>query len=223
MAFFDYPILGSEKELPLYLLNMGMQARQDHVRRPEGYPHPQILYCTKGSGTLLFDQKKILITPYVAFFLPANHPHEYYANEAAWDVHWVVPGGSGVPALLSHFGLTKPCVFRMEGIHKLENLFLSLHETLRSDPLFGNYRAAGILYNFLIEFFRITGRKESPAPGSYAVRKAVEYVDANHRSKITLEELCRQSGVTKQHLCHLFRETLHVRPMEYVAKKKLPL
>ena len=53
MYFCDYPILQSEKELPLYLLNMGQQHCQDHIIRPEGYPDPQILYCTKGSGTLV--------------------------------------------------------------------------------------------------------------------------------------------------------------------------
>ena len=221
MAFFDYPIIGSEKELPLYLINMGLQHRQDHVRRPEGYPCPQFLYCTKGSGTLLIDEKRILIPSRAILFLPANYPHEYFANEAVWDIHWVVPGGDGLPTLLSHFGLQSPLVKRVEELQKLEQLFLSLHDSLHCDPLFGNYRAAGILYNFMIEFYQVTSRKESPASSSSAVRKAVEYVDANYRSMITLDDLCAECGVTKQHLCHLFRTTLHARPMEYVAKRKL--
>ncbi|MBP3742214.1 MAG: hypothetical protein J6J00_04450 [Treponema sp.] len=58
MFFYDYPILGKEKELPLYLINMGLQECQDHIIRKEGYPCSQILFCTKGSGTLIIDKKK---------------------------------------------------------------------------------------------------------------------------------------------------------------------
>ena len=50
LFFADYPILGNEKSLPLYLQNMGHHHCQDHLIRPEGYHYDQILYCTKGSG-----------------------------------------------------------------------------------------------------------------------------------------------------------------------------
>lgn len=61
MYFSDYPIIRGEKELPLYLLNMGQHHRQDHIIRPEGYPNHQILYCTRSSGTLILDGKSTLI------------------------------------------------------------------------------------------------------------------------------------------------------------------
>ena len=221
MVFYDYPIIGSEKELPLYLVNMGLQQCQDHVIRPEGFPLPQILYCTKGSGTLSHNGKKLLISPCSAMFLPVNVPHEYYPNESVWDVRWVVFDGTSLPFLLDHLGLRELATYRLNGIQKLDGLFFSMHDALHSDPLFGNYRAAGLLYNFLIEFYRITSAKGVPEPSSSAVRKAVEYIDAHYRAKITLEELCDHCGVSKQHLCLLFRKSLHSRPMEYIAKRKL--
>lgn len=59
--FCDYPIIREESELPLYLLNMGQHHCQDHIARSGGYPKHQILYCTKGSGTLLLDGRKVHI------------------------------------------------------------------------------------------------------------------------------------------------------------------
>ena len=64
LFFADYPILGNEKSLPLYLQNMGHHHCQDHLIRPEGYHYDQILYCTKGSGTLIFENKAISLPPY---------------------------------------------------------------------------------------------------------------------------------------------------------------
>lgn len=102
MIFCDYPIIGSEKELPVYLMNMGLQQCQDHVIRRNGYPCPQILFCTKGSGTLLYENKKCLIPPNTVLYLPADFPHEYYPDEDVWNIHWIVPAGDALPLLLGN-------------------------------------------------------------------------------------------------------------------------
>ena len=101
MFFCDYPILRTEKELPLFLVNMGQQHCQDHIIRPDGYPCHQILYCTKGSGTLILDGDEKLIPPFTAIYLPAHYPHEYYPNGDVWDIHWIVPSGYASEDILS--------------------------------------------------------------------------------------------------------------------------
>ena len=119
MFFYDYPIIRAERALPLFLLNIGLQHCQDHITRSAGYPCHQILYCTKGSGTLLLDGKEIIISSYKAIFMPACYPHEYYPNEDIWDIHWVVPSGYATDDILSHFGLVKPGIFALKEINVL--------------------------------------------------------------------------------------------------------
>ena len=221
MFFYDYPILGKEKELPLYLINMGLQECQDHIIRKEGYPCSQILFCTKGSGTLIIDKKKTIISPYTAIFLPAFYPHEYFSNEKVWDIHWVVPGGSGLEAIFQGFNLKSPGIFKLQDSKKLENIFFSMHEALHSDSLFGNYRASGYLYDFLIEFYRIISSKNQCISFNPTIQKAVDYINCNFTRQITMEDLCDVCRVSKQHLCLLFRTTLHARPMEYITKRRL--
>ena len=221
MFYRDYPIVGDEKNLPLYLINMGLQDRQDHILRKNGYPCDQILYCTRGSGTLIFDNISHTILPYTAIFLPANYPHEYYANEAFWDIHWVVPGGKALPDLLSHFRLTDAAVYKLSETHTLETLFRSMHEALRSDSLYGNYRASGYLYSFFIEFNRLISHKETAAINNPALIKTIDYINLHFKESIRMNELCDLCNITKQHMCLLFRTSLHTRPMEYITKKRL--
>lgn len=221
MVFCDYPIIRNENKLPLFLLNMGQQRCQDHIVRPNGYPYHQILYCTKGSGTLVLDGSKIPIPPYTAIYMPAHYPHEYYAEEEVWDIHWVVPAGFAINELLANFGLEKPQVFELENINILENIFRKIHEAIRADSVFGNYKASGYLYDFLIEFYHIIsfgGAYASPNP---ALTRAVDYINLNYTSPISLEELCSVSGVSKQYLCLLFRKILACRPVEYIAKRRI--
>ncbi|MBQ8569812.1 MAG: AraC family ligand binding domain-containing protein, partial [Oscillospiraceae bacterium] len=151
MYFYDFPIISTESELPLYLVSVGMHELQPRIIREEGYNYPQILYCTKGSGILVLGDKKHEIKPYTAFFLPSGCPHEYYPCEEIWDIRWVVPSGYAAEDILGHFGLSAPKIFTLENINILEHHFRKMHEALIGDKLFGNYRAAGFLYNFLIE------------------------------------------------------------------------
>lgn len=221
LFFCDYPILRNEKKLPLFLLNMGQQHCQDHIIRPEGYPCHQILYCTKGSGTLILDGNRIPIPPYTVIYMPACYPHEYYAEEDVWDIHWVVPAGFAVNEILVNFGLEKPQVFEFKNINTLENLFCKMHEAIRSDSVFGNYKASGYLYDFLIEFYRIISFSNSYASPNHALTKAVDHINLNYTSHISMEDLCAVSGVSKQYLCLLFRKILSCRPTEYIAKRRI--
>ena len=177
MFFCDYPIIRSEKQLPVYLVNMGQQHCQDHLIRPEGYPHHQILYCTKGSGTLICDGRKTHIPPNTAVFMPANYPHEYYAEEDVWDIHWVVPSGYGIDDMLRQFGLAEPRVCSFGNVKMLEHIFRKMHDAIRADSLFGNYRASGYLYDFLIEFYRLISAEDTSLSVSPALMKAVDHIN----------------------------------------------
>lgn len=221
VLYYDFPIIRSEGELPLYLVEMGVNIREEHFIRKEGYKQPQIIYCTKGSGTLILDGKTYIIKPSMGFFLPANYPHEYYPNEEIWDTHWVIPGGSAAEQIMKHFGFSKAGVFEMSEIKTIEHIFRKMHEAIRDDSIFGNYRAAGYLYDFLIELYRVTSSAATRKITSSAVLKAVDYINANYSSSVTMEQLCLVAGVSEQHLCRLFRSALGSRPMEYVAKRRI--
>ncbi len=221
MYFYDFPIIRTESSLPIYLTSVGLHDRQPHLIRREGYSYPQILYCTKGSGTLKLGNELIPIPPMTAIFLPANRPHEYYPNEDVWDIHWIAPSGYAIDDVLSQFGLTEPCIFQLTDISLLEHFFRRMHESLMSDSIFGNFRASGYLYDFLIEFYRITAAKTSTGSPNSVIAKAVDHINSNYTSSISLEELCEISGVSKQHLCRLFQSVLNVRPMEYIAKRRI--
>ncbi len=221
MHFYDFPIISTESALPIYLVNMGLHDLQPHIVREEGFGFPQILYCTKGSGTFLYNGKKKTIAPYTAIFIPAGLPHEYYPNEEIWDIHWIVPSGSALDELFLHFDFDGLCFFELGDVKMLEHHFRKMHDALMSDKIYGNYRASGYLYDFLIEFYRLATEAGTAVTANSAVIMAVDYINANYTDEITMEQLCDVAGVSKQHLCRLFRSTLNSRPMEYTAKRRI--
>lgn len=221
MQFYDFPIISTESNLPIYLMNMGLHDIQPHTIRKEGYSCHQILYCTKGSGTFLYENKKRIITPYTAIFIPSGCPHEYYPNEDIWDIHWVVPSGYAVDELFSHFGFDSLSFYELGNVKMLEHHFRKMHDALIGDRIYGNYRASGYLYDFLIEFHRLATKSGTAVTANSAVIKAVDYINMNYTEEITMEQLCNAANVSKQHLCRLFRSSLNSRPMEYAAKRRI--
>ncbi|MGN0701101.1 MAG: helix-turn-helix domain-containing protein [Oscillospiraceae bacterium] len=169
----------------------------------------------------MLDGGKIRISPCSAIFLPAFYPHEYYPEEELWNIRRVVPAGFAAEDTLKRFGLTEPAVFALREVGKLEHIFRKMHEAIRADSFFGAYRASGYLYDFLIEFYpQISAKTASAAPNS-ALIKAIDYINCNYASEITMDALCDASGVSKQHLCPLFRTTLDTPRMNYTAKRRI--
>ena len=43
----------------------------------------------------------------------------------------------------------------------------------------------------------------------------------HYEADITLEELAQISGVSRQHFCRIFKAKMKMRPMEYLARKRI--
>lgn len=221
MFFYHYPIIALESRLPLYLIGLGVHDCQPLVRRGTEYGFPQIFYCTKGRGTLIYDDIKTEIKAGMGFFIPASYPHEYFPSDSVWDNHWIIPGGYACERMLAESGFDKPTVFTLDSTIQLDKLFMNMHVALQRDNIYGNLKASGILYEFMIELNRSVNHLNSFFGTNPALKKCLELIDTGYSEQITMEDLCDISGMSKQHICRLFRNSLNTRPMEYIAKRRI--
>lgn len=221
MPYSYFPIIGAEKELPVYLVTTGLNECEQHIIRKTGFWKPQIIYSTRGSGTLITEGQTYIIEPDTVFFLPAGVPHEYYPNGSVWDTHWVVPDGDGCDRLLKHIGLDGVKVMRLHDTERLEIIFRKMHDVLSLDKLYGNYAAAALLYDFLIELYRITSGPQNDIPQCRIVASAIDYINAHFAEQISLDDISRAAAVSPQHLCRMFRSSMDTTPAEYLVKRRL--
>jgi AraC-like DNA-binding protein len=88
-------------------------------------------------------------------------------------------------------------------------------------PMLG-LECAKITYMLLLDLIRYsTKHTETPDPKYIRLQPALDYIDTNFESDITLSKLSELLGVSEQHLCLLFRKLLNMRPMEYVNKVRI--
>ncbi len=218
-----YPYIEQVKELPVFLTGIGGTEYQGHTIRDEGYCWHQILYSAKGSGTLRYGNTTVQLTDNCFFFIPANLPHEYYPDGDKWDVRWVVFDGYACEHIFSRLDLTKPVTAVPDDSSVMLRLFDKMFVALRTDKVYGNYTCSGLVYQYIMEFHRLASDKSiaGGADRSDILMPALNYIDEHFREDLPITVLASVSGVSQQYLCRVFRQTMNIRPNEYVTRRRL--
>lgn len=64
-------------------------------------------------------------------------------------------------------------------------------------------------------------RDEEKRSGNDISSLAVRYIDSNYAEDIRAETLAALSGVSVQHFCRVFRAETSMRPLEYLARRRI--
>lgn len=220
---FIYPVLGRQKSLPFYLAGVGIADPEYHIVRETGLISHQILYTRSGAGNLIIDgisypQKKGSL-----FYLASGIPHEYYPMvEDEWSTCWVVFRGAYLTELLQGIGLERFAYHADLVGEEIEKIFCQMLSAAK-DPVNGDEKCSVLVYEYIIAVRQAFLAKEryGERTAGGMVEKAIIYMNENYASDITLEQLADISEVTKQHFCRVFKEKMKMRPMEYLARKRI--
>lgn len=225
--YYMYPSTEEVQDLPFYVISIGLHELQPKIVRPQGHEYDQFFYNTCGSGWLEMNGKTYELPEGSAFFIPAGVPHSYYPDGDVWDIRWMVPGGSALPQLYRKFHLEEGCVFMLYDETGLEGILNRMRMALIEHPGHGPVLAAGSVYPFIIEFAYQaklrTVAESADMPYERQILALKEYIGNHFMYPISLDDLCRVVPVTHQHMCRIFKETLGVRPTEYINQVRVKM
>lgn len=221
MGKFSFAIITStERKLPFYLVGAGVDFHQemDPHDRPDGYPYWQWIQCEEGEGTLFLDGEERKVGPGQAMFLHPGVPHRYQANARPWKVHWFTFGGKQVKPVLETIGLRESGVYATSDPEMLVSRIRAAFSHLVSGDSLKGVECSSLVYDFLISLMKHAFRSgEGSVAGRYRkLEPAFDLIRSGYCRVITMDELAGAVGVSPQHLCHLFRKTLNLRPVEYL-------
>ena len=223
MTDFYYPVLNEEIKLPMYILGIGARDREFHFIRDDGYPNHQIIYCVRGSGTLIVGGEKHSIKQGDGFYLPPAAPHEYFPDEDIWETHWIAFEGREIPHMIEYIKFDGPKVFRISDVNALDAVFKKMLYLMKTNYYYAGQQCSALLYQFFIELNRVVNLQNGPADNAKLnqLSPVIDYIDTNYYKEITLSELSGLIDLSPQYLCRLFKECLGVRPFEYLARKRI--
>lgn len=216
-----FPMADREKNLPFYITCIGETDRQHEINRPKGYYCPQILICSEGGGVLRTDDGEKNIRAGSAIYIPKGAPHAYSPIEKLWRMHYVSFSGYSAELFLRQLGFQNIGVYTVE-VGVMKSIFRRMMNALKSDRFYGGYTASAIVYEYIVEFNRqVSGMGSKFASESASLTPVLNYIDEHFSEDIDLDTLCGLIQVTPQYLCRLFKKRLGIRPLEYIAQRRI--
>lgn len=216
-----YPVISTQDRLPFYLTGIGISDPEFHVKRDKGLSSHQFLFTSSGRGTLLVHGNEYPQKEGSVFYLAPGIPHEYFPENGNWVTNWLVFRGESAGTLMKNMGFDG---FRYSESFDAENcarIFKRIFSAA-SDPINGGENASMLVYEYVLAMRRsmFSQNRERTAVNGIAAA-AIVYIDRNYMLDISDEALASLSGVTVQHFCRVFKAETSMRPLEYIARRRL--
>lgn len=219
MQNIRYPIIGKQTVYPVYLTGIGISEYEYHINRENGLVSHQFLFTKKGAGTLKVDGKTYRLGEGSFFYISPSVPHEYYPESGQWTTCWLVFRGNYLRELMDGLGFPEYFICENSDLSAFEKLFGMI--LAADDPVFGGEKCSMLLYQYILAARHFISGEEQSAATDGIVGTAAAYIEENYMNDITLDELSELSGVSPQHFCRLFRARMGMRPLEYIARRRI--
>jgi AraC family transcriptional regulator of arabinose operon len=221
MAFLFFDARG--QSLPFRLRGIGVEHRQEAIRRSHGYPYHQWIQVR--SGRLRCETGGFLSSagPGDGIYLAPGEFHAYGAEgkrEALVD--WACFDGSGVEAAMSGGPLSRSGVYRLANPALVRKAFTDLW-TVAAEVGVTAPRLSVRVYAILMALAEAAAwpGRVSAASGARRLEPVLAAIGKRPASSWDMDYLASIIGVTPQHLGRLFRQSLGQPPLEYLIRLRL--
>jgi AraC-like DNA-binding protein len=213
----------TEKSLPYYLVGVGCDYDQEDIHRPFGYPYFQWIQTLAGCGELVIGEQRIPVPEHHGMLLYPEEQHAYHRTEQTWLVHWFTFGGYHIKQLLQMLGIGESGVYRLSDPHPVDAVIRQGIHMLESSHALRGMDNSVVVYNVLMQLMKYVHTKNAEAHHHRAspLQPVLDYIGENYMNAISIEELAGLLSVTPQHLCHLFKEIMGYRPVEFLTTYRI--
>jgi AraC-like DNA-binding protein len=206
-----------DRELPFYINTIGQFFNQNYIYRKNGDDNYHYIHTNRGKGKLIIRKKEYILKENMGFIINPNIAHKYFPIEEPWTTIWVTFNGYGVEKLMRTM-FQNWLVFNLSAKDVLESLLEELFVLLSVNNKSNVNKCSAILYSFLMNLkdeiqsmdLKINCNKED------RLQIVIKYMEANFSKNILLADLANIINVSPQHLCKLFKNVYHIRPIEYL-------
>jgi len=223
MTAFIHILLVEEKNLPFTVCGIGSQEKQCTIQRKNGYPLHQLIFSKHGEGIVTIQDKKYILHEGDYVYLKANEPHHYEPTTDMWSTDWIQFNGQYIDETLNALDFIESKCFSCKSMSKVSAHFQKILFSIQSNNPLKGHLASTQLYELLIMLFENNTllRVEKGKQNHPQLQPVLNYIDSNFSTDISLDTLAAIGSITPQHLCKIFKDSLHMRPFEYIIKRRL--
>ena len=151
-------------------------------------------------------------------YMPPGISHEYQPLEKNWQTKWLVFRGEYLDSLMKNLGFKNWFIKAVEDIFPVQQAFDRLFKMAESVE--NREKTSVLLYEYILLLQKISLSESSSLTNDH-VKKAIQFMEENYKRDLTLEEIADSSGLSVQHFCRIFHKVTKMRPLEFLAKKRI--
>jgi len=212
----------SKNQTDLNMYQCGMEdCKPGHSWGPAVRDHFLVHYVLNGKGTFQVNGKIYHLEKNQGFLICPGVISQYKADmENPWSYSWVGFHGLKAEYYLKQANLSiENPVFTYDKDDFLKNC---LNEMIKSKELSRGreVKLVGLLYLFLHKL--ILNNENPPVPDRNTnakeayIRKAIEYIEMNYASKLTISEISNYLGLDRSYFYSIFKYYFNMSPQEFL-------
>ncbi|NHN31982.1 AraC family transcriptional regulator [Paenibacillus agricola] len=212
-----------ELRLPVYVTSAGGWHNQMLMNREQGFPDYQWIQSLGGSGKLSINGKTYTVHKGQGMLLFPHEVHEYEPITTPWSVRWVSFNGACMASLLDSMHFNASTVLYLTNPDTTLGLMHSILTALQSQNPLRSMECSTLAYELLLDLFLHASSSEVRSKQQHMEQLTPVFtlIENSYNETITLQQIADKLGVTPQHACLLFQQTLGIRPIAYLNRYRL--
>jgi AraC-like DNA-binding protein len=212
-----------ELRLPVYVTSAGGWHNQNLMSREHGFPDYQWIQSLNGSGRLAVGGKTYTVHKGQGMLLFPHVAHEYEPLTTPWSVRWVSFNGACMASLLDSMHFTTSTVLYLPNPDVTLSVIHSILTALQSQNPLRGAECSTLAYELLLDLFLHASSSEVRSKQQHIEQLTPVFtlIEDNYDQTISLQQIADKLGVTPQHACLLFQQTLGIRPVAYLTRYRL--
>ncbi|WP_135548910.1 AraC family transcriptional regulator [Paenibacillus cymbidii] len=211
--------------LPLIALDAGYMKLAHSDYEPNCWPFHQFVCCYQGHGAFHTDAGVHRLSPGTTLLIKPGCRHRYAKEDESCYVSWVSFEGDLIAKLCADSGIGERAGYAViqDRTHPALHLeIMSVFE--QADDPFAFGRLSAIIYRIAIDY--LLQLQTNPAAGRSADKRdpadaAIDWMKRHLHIPADIALMAEAMGMTRQHLCRLFRHKFGVTTKEYYTRLKI--
>ncbi|TDF92208.1 AraC family transcriptional regulator [Paenibacillus piri] len=223
----DHNIFGviteMEQKFPIYVTSVGSWHNQEPMMREHGFPDFQWIQTLHGTGRLETGGKSYTVSQGQGMLLFPHEKHQYAPVREPWTLKWVTFNGAHMADMLASLHFHRSSVLNLTHPDITLSKMVSILSLLQMQNPLRGVECSALVYQLLLDLYLYTSRSEVRSKQQQAeqLAPAFHYIEENYNQPVSLQQLADRLGVTPQHTCLLFQQTLGIRPFAYITRYRL--
>ncbi|WP_040949456.1 AraC family transcriptional regulator [Gorillibacterium massiliense] len=226
--YMQMELAGAELTRQLFVSDIGFfpHAKHHYRERPEGIDAHIFIYCIEGEGFVeRAGEISVSVPAGSLVIIPAGIPHRYWASEQnPWSIYWFHLKGEHTGELTHLYGLENmpkklPAGFSGEFIARIDQSLAIIAD--RPYSLHSHVYVSQTMRWLISGLGQELLRSDQDRKRDRHLDNAIRYMTEHVATSIQLPDLAKSTGLSSQHVNHLFKKETGFSPIDYFLRMKM--